>query len=154
MRIIEILLLLPKSLYVCLRLLPISNAIKLPIIVRYNCKIVNLSGSVSILQERIRFGMLKIGFGRVGIIDKRYTRNLLEIRGKIILRGKATFGNGSRISIRNVGQSVILKGSVIPEGCIVGAMTLVNKQFEESNCLIADNPAIIKKTGISRFFNN
>lgn len=223
MRTTEILLSLPKSLYVCLRLLPFSNAIKLPIMVRYNCKIVNLSGSVSFLHEKIKPGMLKIGFCRVGVIDKRYTRNMLEIRGKMILKGKAAFGNGSRISILksgtltvgncfsntagltvicgkeiNIGndvliswdtlimdtdfhetidlktktvsaksksisikdkvwigtRSVILKGSVIPEGCIVGAMTLVNKQFEESNCLIAGNPAIIKKTGVSRIFNN
>ena len=154
MRTVEILLSLPKSLYVCLRLLPFSNAIKLPIIVRYNCKIVNLSGSVSILQERIRFGMLKIGFGRVGIIDRRFSRNILEIRGKMISKGKAAFGNESRISILNVEQSVILKGSVIPEGCVVGSMTFVNKQLEVSNCHIAGNPAIIKKTGITRFFNN
>ena len=154
MRTTETLLSLPKSLYVCLRLLPFSIAIKRPIIVRYNCKIVNLSGSVSFLKERIKHGMLKIGFGRVGVIDKRYTRNMLEICGKMILKGKAAFGNESRISILNVEQSVILKGSVIPEGCVVGSMTFVNKQFEESNCLIADNPAIIQKTGISRIFNN
>ena len=98
--------------------------------------------------------MLIICFGRVGIIDRCFSRSILEIRGKMILKGKAAFGNGSRISIRNVGQSVILKGSVIPEGCVVGAMTLINKQFEESNCYIAGNPAIIKKTGITRFFNN
>ena len=98
--------------------------------------------------------MLKIGFGRGGIIDKRYTRNILEIRGKMISKGKAAFGNESRISILNVGQSVILKGSVIPEGCVVGSMTFVNKQLEVSNCHIAGNPAIIQKTGITRFFNN
>ena len=98
--------------------------------------------------------MLIICFGRVGIIDRCFSRNIFEIRGKMILKGKAAFGNESRISILNVEQSVILKGSVIPEGCVVGAMTLVNKQFEESNCLIAGNPAIIKKTGISRIFNN
>ena len=98
--------------------------------------------------------MLIICFGRVGIIDRCFSRNIFEIRGKMILKGKAAFGNESRISILNVGQSVILKGIVIPEGCVIGSMTLINKQLELSNCHIAGNPAIIQKTGITRFFNN
>lgn len=40
---------LPKSLYVCLKLLPFYQAIKLPIIVRYNVKILSDSGSVCIV---------------------------------------------------------------------------------------------------------
>ena len=38
-------------------------------------------------------------------------------------------------------RSVILKGSVIPDGCIVGANSLVTKQFCTSNTLLAGNPA-------------
>ena len=38
-------------------------------------------------------------------------------------------------------NSVILKGSKIPSGSVVGAMALVNKKFEEENILIAGVPA-------------
>lgn len=38
-------------------------------------------------------------------------------------------------------NSVILKGSNIPSGSVVGAMALVNKKFDEENILIAGVPA-------------
>ncbi|MBQ8668401.1 acyltransferase, partial [bacterium] len=41
-----------------------------------------------------------------------------------------------------VGMRVmILKGAVIPKGSVVGAMSMVNKKFEEENILIAGTPA-------------
>ncbi len=46
-------------------------------------------------------------------------------------------------------RCMILKGSVIPRNCVVGAMTLVNRSFNESNCLLAGNPAEIKKYNIT-----
>ena len=42
--------------------------------------------------------------------------------------------------------TVILKGSVIPDYSIVGAMSLVNKQFEETYCLYGGVPAKKVKT--------
>lgn len=43
-----------------------------------------------------------------------------------------------------VGTKVIcLKGARILDNCIVGAGTLVNKKFNESNCIIAGNPSKI-----------
>jgi acetyltransferase-like isoleucine patch superfamily enzyme len=38
-------------------------------------------------------------------------------------------------------RSMILKGSHIPNGSIIGAMSLVNKKFEQENILIAGVPA-------------
>ncbi|MBR6099457.1 acyltransferase [bacterium] len=38
-------------------------------------------------------------------------------------------------------RSMILKGSRIPDGCVIGAMSLVNKKFDEDNILIAGVPA-------------
>lgn len=49
-----------------------------------------------------------------------------------------------------VGQNVIiLKNSIIPDGCIIGANTLVNKTFVLKNCLLAGSPAEIKRSNIS-----
>lgn len=53
-----------------------------------------------------------------------------------------------------IGQnSVILKNSSIPNGCIIGANTLVNKSFTTENCLIAGSPAQIKRESISIYRN-
>ncbi len=38
-------------------------------------------------------------------------------------------------------RSMILKGAYVPKGSVIGAMSLVNKKFEEENILIAGVPA-------------
>lgn len=47
-------------------------------------------------------------------------------------------------------NSTILKGVILPEGCIVGASTLVNSGNFEKNSLIVGTSAIVAKKGISR----
>lgn len=43
----------------------------------------------------------------------------------------------------------ILKGSCIPDDCVVGAGTMINKVFRQSNVVIAGNPARIIKENIN-----
>lgn len=51
-------------------------------------------------------------------------------------------------------RSVVLKGSNIPDGCIVGANSLVSRSFSTKNTLIAGNPAVEKKYNITRLDEN
>lgn len=46
-------------------------------------------------------------------------------------------------------RSVILKGSIIADGCIIGANTLCTKVFKDENCLIAGNPAQVCKYNVT-----
>ena len=218
LKYIEIILSIPKSLYVNFRLLPFRQAVRLPILVRYNCNLVSLRGKVSL--DKIKIGILKIGFGKVGVFDKRYNRSILQIQGLISLKGKASFGQGARICVNtggilNIGErfnntaemtivcynkitigddvltswntlimdtdfhqtvnlesqevskseapiyigekvwigtrAVILKGSNVPNGCIIGANSLINKKFIKENTLLAGNPANIKKSNITLY---
>lgn len=59
--------------------------------------------------------------------------------------------NGIKIGSRVwIGCGVlVLNGSVIPDGCVVAAKSVVSKAFDEENCLIAGNPAQIVKRNIS-----
>ncbi|MDE6134877.1 MAG: acyltransferase [Muribaculaceae bacterium] len=41
-----------------------------------------------------------------------------------------------------------LKGSSIPDNCVVGYKSLVNKRFEEKNCIIAGHPSTVVKRNI------
>lgn len=50
-------------------------------------------------------------------------------------------------------RCVVLKGSVIPNGCIIGANSLVSKHYEVSNAMIAGNPARIIKENV-QFVND
>ena len=53
-----------------------------------------------------------------------------------------TIGNHVWVGTR----AIILKGAHIPSNCIVGAGSIVNKKFNDENCIIAGSPAkIIKK---------
>jgi acetyltransferase-like isoleucine patch superfamily enzyme len=43
---------------------------------------------------------------------------------------------------------LVLKGAVIPSGCVVAAGSIVTKKFTEENCLLAGSPARVVRTGI------
>ena len=164
--------------------------------------------------------MLRIGFGGVGIYDKKYSRTILTLKGTVVLNGKVNLGHGSVLSVQKgavvtfgnnfcntaegkivckksitfgdnvltswetlimdtdwhsvmniktgevfpqtdeivIGnnvwvctKSVILKGSKIPDGCVVGANTLCSKKFSERNAVIAGNPAKVCKTDVTLY---
>lgn len=49
-------------------------------------------------------------------------------------------------------RSVILKGTIIPKGCIIGCNSVLNKPYNIGpNCLLAGNPAILKKQNITLY---
>ena len=196
-RKIEYIISLPKSFYVSWRLTSFKQALHLPIIVRFNTVLKKLSGKIEFMSQP-NTGIVKIGFGDVGIYDKKYQRSILEIAGTITCNGKTNIGHGSRICVMRNGnltfganfsntaqitivcakeikfdddvltpwdtlimdtdfhqtinlgnnrlsikeksifigknvwigtRAVILKGSLIADGCIVGANALVSPQF-------------------------
>ncbi len=97
---------IPRSIYVNFRLLPFSEAIKLPILVSRKTHIRSLSGTATIKAEKRKAGMIKFGLGFSQNSDFRYDRVLLEIRGNCCFEGNCKFGTGSKISIEE-GASVV-----------------------------------------------
>lgn len=71
------------------------KGLKLPILISRSTKILDNSGEINL--ERIKFGDIKIGFSGVGIFDYKYQRTIIQNTGKIIFKGKANIGLGSRI---------------------------------------------------------
>ena len=92
-----------KTLVFNLKYFPFSKAILLPIYVSrktwFNC----LKGSIKI-NGKIKPGMISIGFGDVGIFDKKRSRSILQIKGKIIFNGSADFGHGVKICVYENGE--------------------------------------------------
>lgn len=84
---------------------PLNQAFKMPVYIGYHTKFVSLKGDIHI-ESILKPGMIRFGFGNVGIVDKRYTRTLIELNGTIIFKCTANFGYGSKIS---VGKKGILK---------------------------------------------
>ena len=211
---------IPKSFWVSSHFFPLKEAIKLPVFVRYNTKIQSLKGTIKIKSGGVNTAMLRVGFGGVGIYDKKYSRTILTIKGTVVLNGRATLGHGSVLSVQEnatvtfgdnfcntaegkivckksitfgdnvltswetlimdtdwhaiqntqfgevypcteeivIGnnawictRSTVLKGAVIPDGCIVGANTLCTKKFTEENTIIAGNPANVRKKNVTLY---
>jgi len=180
-----------------------KNALRMPIIIRYDSKLVSLKGKLR-ADESIHSKMLIFGFGDVSVVD---SKGVLNIEGDLVLSGDAHFGNGSKLDIRKgatlligknmqntagleiicaekitigdnflsswntclmdtdfhpyssrgeqepivVGDNVwmgmkstILKGSHIPDNCVIGACSLVNKKFNKESSLIVGVPAVEK----------
>ncbi|MBQ9149510.1 acyltransferase [bacterium] len=46
-------------------------------------------------------------------------------------------------------RAIVLKGAKIPSGCVIGAGAIINKAFEEENCILAGVPASIKRRNIT-----
>lgn len=73
------------------------------------------------------------------------SHSLLDNKGKRINPSKSIFVE-DHIWIGT--KVLVLKGSGIPSGCMIGAGSLINKVFDEQNCVIAGNPAKIVKRDI------
>lgn len=70
-----------------------KKALKLPIVMKYNTKILSLDGQVFILGHN-RF---VIGFGKISEIDNSRERSIIKFDGEIVVESPCSFGPGSRI---------------------------------------------------------
>ena len=79
---IFLLLSLPKTILFNFRSLPFSQAIKLPIIIGYNVKVLETHKGIITFSDRvekIRFGMIRFGFGGPrGIVSNKRGEVVLE----------------------------------------------------------------------------
>jgi len=88
-------------------------------------------GSI-IIEGEIKPGMIKIGYGQIGVFDRKYSRSILEIRGRLIFRGVARIGQGCKINIGDratltIGDNFVVRaettiachqGITIGNGCL------------------------------------
>lgn len=106
MKLTDFILALPKTLFFNFKYFKFKDALKLPIIISRQTKLHKTKGSISILSP-LKTGMIQIGFGNVGIFDKKYSRTILEIDGEIVFQERAFIGHGSKISIGKQGKVYI-----------------------------------------------
>lgn len=93
---------MPKTLYFNFRVLPFSEALKLPFRISYNTKIDNVRKGVITINAPLKSRMISIGRGGVkGVVGKRtsYIRFGQAKDSKIIFNGNAFFSEGTLISV-------------------------------------------------------
>lgn len=98
-----------KTIYVNLRSLPLTQAIRLPIYVYGNVKIYSLKGSMQI-KGPIKRGMIKMGYPDYGaVIEARAL--CLRNYGKIVFNGPTQIVNGVALNIvgglLNLGENIM-----------------------------------------------
>lgn len=204
-----------KTLRINFHYLPFKSAIKLPILISYGVKFRKIKGGLQIWAP-LRFGMIKMGYDTLGLVNWPREKMLFENRGKLVFKGSAVLGAATRLVILPEGEisfgddvritgrtsfisekkieigdgsllswdiqimdtdfhkiytsdnmlcnspqeikigsnvwvgskATILKGSVLPDNCVVAANALVAKKHSESNVIYGGNPAKIIKTNI------
>ena len=111
----------------------------------------NTAAGNIICTKRISFGDDVLVSWNTTIMDTDWHRVENVITKEIIDKSREiTIGNNVWIGM---GAS-ILKGSVIPNGCIVAAEAVITKTFKNENTLLAGNPAVEKKHGVTYINNN
>src|SRR5512140_3718511 len=100
---------LPNTLIFNFRYFPFFDALKLPVLVSHRVWLMDLSGTCKL--GVVRTGVVKIGFGEVGIFDRCNSRTIWQVPGHVEFAGKAAIGHGSKISVvgkLNVGNGLII----------------------------------------------
>ena len=99
------LLSLPKTIYFNLKTFELRTAIRLPVIVGYNMKILETHKGIikfSDRVERIKIGIIRFGFGGPrGIVSNRRGEICLE-KGEMVVDGDVYFGEGSSIRLNGL----------------------------------------------------
>ena len=97
MKLLKLLLGIHKTIYLNFKLLPLFDAVKLPIWVTCNTKI-RIMGGHAIVKGKISPFMIRIGFHECSECNSSDT-TLLLIQGKIFFEGEAHIGRGSKIIV-------------------------------------------------------
>jgi len=108
-----------------------------------NFKITAETSIVSL--KKIEFGKNCLISWDILIMDDDFHSLFNKEDGKNFPRSKPVYiGDNVWIGCR----TTVLKGSYIPEHCIIGSNSVVNKKLEESNCVYAGNPLKIMKKNV------
>lgn len=93
------LLALPRSLWYNLKLFPAKQAWKMPLLLSHRTTVVSLDGKVVLNTEKLRIGMIKVGFATYQGTNFRHDRTRINLQGELHAEGDCTFGSGSSLEV-------------------------------------------------------
>lgn len=111
---------LPRSIWYNFRLLPFRQARHLPLLVSHRTRFVNASGHIDLQADRLRVGLVKVGFATYQHTNFRHDRTLINLRGRIIFHGECAIGAGCSIEVSEEGKLTFGDNTLIgPRGLII-----------------------------------
>lgn len=87
-----------KTIYINFHYFPSNIAIHFPIFIYRRTELHTVKGKIT-LETSSRPGIVEFGIKGLGTRDIMYTRTMWTIKGTLIIKGKASIGRGSKISI-------------------------------------------------------
>lgn len=95
-----------KTIYFNFKYFKIKEAILFPVFVSANTYLRKMKGRIEFPKEKLEPGMIRIGFGDVGIFDQKKSRTIWEVNGHVVFNGTAKIGHGSKIVVGEFGHLV------------------------------------------------
>lgn len=105
-RLLEFCLSFPKTLLFNLRHLPLRQAVKLPICIRYG-SIVHIAKGRIRIEGDLRTAMIRIGFHKVPVCNYKDRTQIIIDRGTLIFQGTAHIGHGTKIHVAEGAELVL-----------------------------------------------
>lgn len=109
-----------KTVYVNFKMLSIRQAVKLPICLYGNIRLIDTSGKVVIESKEIRHNMIKIGYRWLDLWPVSYLPTQFSVSGTVFFGGRTAISGGVNLAVE--GKNAILK---IGKFCIIGGGTVV-----------------------------
>jgi len=102
----------PHTLKFNFRYFPLKEALLFPVIISRHIKFLKLEGSLTVTAP-VKYGMIRIGFGNVGLFDKKSAKGTWENYGRVIFNGPASIGHGSKIIVGQNGTLTLGKNFTV-----------------------------------------
>lgn len=131
-----------RSIFLNFYLLSFRQAVRLPLLVSRNTKILELHrGGVRLNSGFIKPAMVQIGYNAVGNIDPKYERSIIEIskNAKVVFNGRCFLGNGTRLNVHgklSFDADVRLNGNT--NVCCVKEISFGANSIVSWDCLFMD----------------
>jgi acetyltransferase-like isoleucine patch superfamily enzyme len=94
-----------KTIKFNIRYFKLKDALKFPVLISKHVYLRTCKGQI-IIEAPLKFGMIEIGYGNVGIFDDKRDRTIWHVMGKVIFERNANIGHGSKISVE---EKAVLK---------------------------------------------
>ncbi|SEW02971.1 acyltransferase [Chitinophaga arvensicola] len=101
-----------KTVYFNFKHFPFKDAIKFPVLLSNRVVISKNIGKV-IITGPLKTGIVKIGFGDVGIFDKKLSRTILKLSGTIFFKGSANIGHGSKVVVGKDAELILGRNFIL-----------------------------------------
>lgn len=136
---IKLLFAIPKTVYANFRLFPFKQAIRLPLWVTYNTKLVLSGGAV--LKGKAKPFMIRVGFHECNECNPT-DKTVLRIDGQLVFEGEAHIGKGSKLIVYKGGLLELGDNFAISASTVISCRKHIKfgKDIQFSwDCLVMDS---------------